>query len=230
MISVSQLLATSFYRITFTDKFCVIHDRNSRTLIGAGEQSDGVYWYKQNHHIQAYQVGLIDQHKLWHQRLGHPSHKVICLLPFFASSENKAHILSKDSCECEVCLPAHQKRSVFPLSDNKATEMFTLIHCDIWGDYKVASSCGAYYFLTIVDDYSRAVWVYLMSAKSEVGQLIKDFCSMVQTQFSKWVKILRSDNGREFTCLSQFYAANGILHQTSCVDTPQQNGRVERKH
>ncbi|XP_074373550.1 uncharacterized protein LOC141713884 [Apium graveolens] len=123
LIFVLQLLATSFYRITFTDKFCVIHDRNSRTLIGAGEQSDGVYWYKQNHHIQANQVGLIDQHKLWHQGLGHPSHKVISLLPFFARSENKAHMLSKDSCECEVCLRAHQKRSVFPLSDNKATEI-----------------------------------------------------------------------------------------------------------
>lgn len=84
----------------------------------------------------------------------------------------------------------------------------------------MVSSCGAYYFLTIVDDYTRVVWVFLMIAKSEVGRLIKDFCSMVQTQFSKQVKILRSDDGQEFTCLSHFYAENGILHQTSCVDTP----------
>lgn len=53
---------------------------------------------------------------------------------------------------------------------------------------------------------------------------------MVKTQFNKQVKILRSDNGSEFTCLTRFYADNGILHQTSCVETPQQNGRVERKH
>jgi len=43
------------------------------------------------------------------------------------------------------------------------------------------------------------------------------------------VKIVRSDNGPEFT-IPQFYASKGILHQTSCVETPQQNARVERKH
>ncbi|XP_073224732.1 uncharacterized protein [Cicer arietinum] len=37
------------------------------------------------------------------------------------------------------------------------------------------------------------------------------------------------DNGSEFF-LKEFFQTNGIFHQTSCVDTPQQNGIVERKH
>ena len=67
-----------------------------------------------------------------------------------------------------------------------------------------------------------------MFSKSEVKQIIQDFCVMVQTQFNELVKILRSDNGLKFTCLRHFYATQGILHQTSCIDTPQQNGLVER--
>ena len=31
-------------------------------------------------------------------------------------------------------------------------------------------------------------------------------------------------------CLRNFFQDRGIIHQTSCVNTPQQNGRVEQKH
>ena len=52
---------------------------------------------------------------------------------------------------------------------------------------------------------------------------------MVETQFSCRVKSVRSDNGPEFI-LKTFYSSKGIVHQRSCVETPQQNGVVERKH
>lgn len=40
---------------------------------------------------------------------------------------------------------------------------------------------------------------------------------------------LRTDNGPEFH-FPDFYASKRILHQRSCVATPQQNARAERKH
>jgi hypothetical protein len=35
--------------------------------------------------------------------------------------------------------------------------------------------------------------------------------------------------GVEFL-MPQLYSFRRILHQTSCVETPQENGRVEKKH
>lgn len=47
------------------------------------------------------------------------------------------------------------------------------------------------------------------------------------------IKCIRSDNAFELgsgTTQSTYFLAKGIIHQTSCVGVPQQNGVVERKH
>ncbi|KAL0404417.1 UNVERIFIED_CONTAM: Retrovirus-related Pol polyprotein from transposon RE2 [Sesamum radiatum] len=69
-----------------------------------------------------------------------------------------------------------------------------------------------------------------MAEKSEVTKLLKNFCVMAKIQFDKHVKVVRSDNETEFAPLRSYIEENGIEFQTSCVDTPQQNGRMERKH
>jgi len=88
---------------------------------------------------------------------------------------------------------------------------------------------GHKYFLTILDDFSHYTWTILLKSKAEVQSKVEHFINFVKTQFEIKVKSIRSDNGPEFF-LKSFLASNGILHQTSWVETPQQNGRVERKH
>ena len=65
--------------------------------------------------------------------------------------------------------------------------------------------------------------VYLMKEKNEASKLSKNFCLMVNTQFGVKVKVIRSDNGKEFTSgpMKQFHRRQGMLHQTSCIDTLQ---------
>ncbi|KAG7546410.1 Integrase catalytic core [Arabidopsis suecica] len=228
LISVARLLRELHCFAMFTDKVCVIQDRISKTVIGIGEERNGVYHLQGTVQASANAVKRKSDKALWHMRLGHPSSKVL--------SSVLLNLDDFDSCTsdlktiCDVCVRAKQTRSSFPESFNKAEECFSLIHCDVWGPYKLASSCGAHYFLTIVDDHSRAVWTHLMLAKSEVGPILQKFIAMAFRQFNKQVKIVRSDNGTEFMSLKAYFAENGIIHQTSCVYTPQQNGRVERKH
>ena len=52
---------------------------------------------------------------------------------------------------------------------------------------------------------------------------------MIEAQFSRKIKCIRTDNGTEFI-ISNFFSQKGILHHLSCVETPQQNAIVERKH
>jgi hypothetical protein len=86
---------------------------------------------------------------LWHSRLGHVSHSP---LNFIAKNLN----LSVQPIEaCPIFPLAKQHRLPFGVSSISTEKPFDLIHCDIWGRYKHPSLSGAYYFLTIVDDYTR---------------------------------------------------------------------------
>ncbi|KAJ0534271.1 putative RNA-directed DNA polymerase [Helianthus annuus] len=100
------------------------------------------------------------------------------------------------------------------------------------GQISKPSTTRANYFLTIVDDFSRAVWVYLIKHKSEASDCLMNFYKMVKTQFGKAIKKIRCDNGGEFVSnrMTSFYTQEGILLETTCPHTPQQNGVVERKH
>jgi hypothetical protein len=70
---------------------------------------------------------------------------------------------------------------------------------------------------------------FFMKYKSEIRPLLKNFVTFVHTQFNCSIKCIRSDNGPEFS-MHEFYNENAIIHQTSRVETPEQNFVVERKH
>ena len=53
-------------------------------------------------------------------------------------------------------------------------KIFDLVHIDVWGPYSTPSTTGDSYFLTLVDDYSRAVWVFMFSSKTQVADLVTD--------------------------------------------------------
>ncbi|KAL0849649.1 hypothetical protein ABMA28_013903 [Loxostege sticticalis] len=89
---------------------------------------------------------------------------------------------------------------------------------------------GARYFVTFIDDFTRKVFVYLLTNKSDVFNKFKEFKAYAENQLSTTIKILRTDNGREYLSndFQTFLKKSGIIHQTSVPYTPQQNGLAER--
>ena len=83
-----------------------------------------------------------------------------------------------------------------------------------------------------IDDCTRTTWVYLKKNKSEVPSIFIVFHKFIKTQFGTNVRTLRSDNGKEYFNqeLRTYLSAKGILHQSMCIDTPHQNGVMERKN
>ena len=48
------------------------------------------------------------------------------------------------------------------------------------------------FFLTIVDDYTRATWLYLMKSKKLYISFITQFYAYVETQFHTKIQIIRT--------------------------------------
>ena len=71
-----------------------------------------------------------------------------------------------------------------------------------------------------------------MKSRSKLFSHFSAFCAEIQTQFQVFVQTLRSDNAKEYLSepFQSFMLQHRILHQTSCVNTPFQNGVAERKN
>lgn len=133
---------------------------------------------------------------------------------------------------CETCELAKHCRSSYTLSSNKSTSSFVVVHSDVWVSAPVTSLFGFCYFVTFVDDFSRATWVYLLKSKSEVFSVFQLFHKMVETQFDTKLKVLHLDSGGEYisNTFSSYLVSHGVIHCTNCPHTPEQNNIVERKN
>lgn len=104
------------------------------------------------------------------------------------------------------------KEISFVCKNNVASKSSDLVHCDIWGPYHVNYYKGHHYFVTIVDEHSRLMWIYLIKHKPEVQHIIPKFFSMVLNQFGAHIKVYRSENAQELKFFDFLYE-KGVLHQ-----------------
>ena len=54
---------------------------------------------------------------------------------------------------------------------------------------------------------------------------------MITTQFGVVVKCFRSDNGKELfsSTMNSYFVKKGVIHESSCINTPLKNGLAERR-
>ena len=139
--------------------------------------------------------------------------------------------MSIENFDCVSCQLGKQPALPFNTGESISTGIFDLVHSDVWGPSSISSIGGSRYFVVFVDDYSRYSWIFNMKHRSKLLQVYSNFAKMVETQFSKRIKIFRSDNALEYTqyTFQAVLHSYGIVHQLTCPGTSQQNGRAERK-
>jgi len=233
LLSVGKL-AENGVTVKFQSDGCVIETATGKVL-GKAERERGVYCLSvmPHHSTETAFVARAGKESihLWHERLGHLGETALRRLVSAGAVTGIQPLEGNSLKACVGCFKGKQHRVSFEPSKNvRAEDRLALVHTDVCGPIQPTSMGGKNYAVIFLDDYSRKTWVYLLAAKSEVLEALKRFHELVENETGLRIKILRSDNGGEYSSseLLTYLAAKGIRAQTTTPHTPQQNGRAER--
>ena len=83
--------------------------------------------------------------------------------------------------------------------------------------------------MSFINDFSRKSSIFFMKTKGQVFQQFQEFKALVENQTGRIFRVLRSDNGGEYTSneFRDFCAREGIRRELTVPYTPKQNGVAE---
>ncbi|CAI7811690.1 unnamed protein product, partial [Closterium sp. NIES-53] len=168
----------------------------------------------------------------WHERLCHVNFPMLQKLVKDGSLKGlEVKGAAKEIGSYPTCLETKFTKFPFSSGTGPAKAPLVLVHMDVVGRTRAPSLSGSRYFLTIVDDHTRVVWVYPLKTKGEVAAaVLKEWMPRAQRESGHKVKVIRTDNGGEVigADFEVVLKKKGIEHQLMVPYNPQQNGVAER--
>nr|GFB44837.1 retrovirus-related Pol polyprotein from transposon TNT 1-94 [Tanacetum cinerariifolium] len=217
--------------VAFRKSICFVRDLQGNDLLidnrGSGLYTISLHELTSSTILYLMAKASPTQAWLWYRRLSYLNFDYINLL------SKKDVVISlpklkyvKDQL-CSSCELSKVKQSSFNSKAVPSSKvMLNLLHMDLCGPMRVASTNGKKYILVIVDDYSRYTWTLFLRSKDETPEVLKEILTMIQRNLQAPVITVRSNRGTEFLnkTLNAFFKEEGIEHQTSTAQTPKQNG------
>ena len=171
--------------------------------------------------------GEKEKNELWHRRMGNLHHGAPRMLREIVTG---VPILNSEHDDlCKGCVLGKYAKATFSRSNNRAEFVLGLIHSYICCPMSTSALSGGKYFVTFIDDHSIKNWIYFLKTKDEVFDRFQEFKALVENMTGKKIKVLRSDNGGEYTDkdFTYFYAKEGIKREWTTPYNMEHNGRTK---
>jgi hypothetical protein len=223
--------------------------KNGKTLLTAHRVGNLYYVNVQQSNNSEKANGVSEDLSLFHQRSGHlglstikhvVEKNAVLGIDYLKGADITAALSSHTCHGCELGKShrtAFKSYSLKPVVDNVCNR----IYCDLSGPINVNNLDGNLltiyqslgspkYLSAIVDEKSRFLTGKLLRNKSDTATHIINFINYAENLQQNKVKFFHSDGGGEYinNTLSQYFTRKGIKVETTCTDTPQHNGVVER--
>jgi transposase InsO family protein len=115
--------------------------------------------------------------------------------------------------------------------ENEATTKGERMAIDI-SSIKSKSYGGAKFWLLVQDEFTEFIWSFFLSGKDETSETMIQFLKIFQKQHSLKVQNIRLDNSGENRAFKENAEKENLLNinwEFTAANTPQQNGKIERK-
>ena len=191
-------------------------------MIKGVRTESNVYIVKEEN--EACHLRNLEESWLWHRRLGHLNFDHIISLSKKNSIRDKPAIKKPSNTICKACQLGKKTRISFKTKEILSTSRpLQLVHMDLCGPSRTKAPRREYYFMLIIDDFTRLKWVAFLKYKSEALEKFKIFKALAENQTGCKLKCIRSDRGGEFTDYDFAYLCNehGIKQQFTISGTPE---------
>jgi transposase InsO family protein len=232
IISIGQLDEAG-YKVNIEDGVLRIREQSRKLLARVSRRPDRLYVLELD---VARPVCLAARGKeeswRWHSRMGHVNMNALRKMAREELVRGLPQIEQVDQL-CDACLAGKQRRSSFPTeAQYRAERTLELVHEDLCGPITPETPSGGKYFLLLVDDKSRFMWLKVLARKNQAAAVIKEFQARAEVESGKKLGVLRTDRGGEFTSVefAEYCTDEGVRRQLTAPYSPQQNGVVERRN
>lgn len=225
LISLGTLNASGY---EFNTERGQIHVTKSENIVMKGEKNNVLYILIGETIVGKADVVMSNQDTImWHKRLGHIGERGLKELSSKGVFGGKG--VSKLDF-CEQCVLGKDRKHSYGKGSDTTKEPLDYVHSDIWEPSRVETHGGGRFFMTIIDDFSRRVWVFILKHKNDAFSKFKEWLLEQENKKHKVLKHLRTDNGLEYLSeeFQSFCKLKGITSHRTIPANPQPNGLAER--
>ena len=182
LISVHHFTSQNNVFVEFHPLFFLVKDKITGAVLFKGACENGVYTLP-DLLVQASPklvANVCERTSIngWHKRLGHPSQKIVhhlvknFSLPIM-QEDNSSHL-------CTSCSINKAHKQPFRTNSLQSYAPLDLIYTDVWGSSNTIGIDGSWYYLILVDHFTKYIWFYPMETKSQVSMIFPQFKHLVE--------------------------------------------------
>ena len=90
--------------------------------------------------------------------MGHLNFDILVRISQKGAIRNLPKIIKPPNHVCRHCLHGKQTRTSFKVKEHTTSQPLELIHTDLCGPTRTKHLQGEYYFMLLIDDYTRMTW------------------------------------------------------------------------